>query len=71
MDKVKVERIFSPITLFLANIAVIAVAEITGQLFFRLGIIHIIAILFIGLSVLRIFLRYYSCEAAKLLKEMS
>lgn len=62
MDKAKIERIFSPITLFLANVAVIAAAELTGQLFFKLGIIHIIAILFIGLSVIRIFVRYYSYD---------
>lgn len=62
MDKAKVERIFNPVSLFLANIAVIAIAEITGELFFKLGIIHIIAILFIGLSVIRIFVRYYSYD---------
>ncbi len=62
MDKVKIESRLSPITLFLANIAVIAVAEITGQLFFKFGIIHIIAILFIALSVVRIFVRYYSYD---------
>lgn len=62
MDKVKIESRLSPITLFLANMVIIAVAEITGQLFFKLGIIHIIAILFIALSVIRIFVRYYSYD---------
>jgi hypothetical protein len=62
MDKAKIESILSPLTLFLVNLVIIVVAEITNQLFFRLGIIHIIAILFIGLSVLRIFLRYYSYD---------
>ncbi len=62
MDKAKIERIFNPVAFFLANIAIIAVVEITGQLFFNLGIIHIIAILFIGLSVIRIFVRYYSYD---------
>lgn len=65
MDKVgkaKIERIFNPMTLFFINIAIIAVAEITGQLFFNLGLIHIIAILFIALSVIRIFVRYYSYD---------
>lgn len=62
MDKAKIERLFSPLTLIIANLAIIAAAEITGKLFFNLGIIHIIALLFIALSVVRIFVRYYSYD---------
>lgn len=62
MDKAKVERIFNPLTLVIINIAIITAAEMTGQLFFQLGIIHIIAVLFIALSVIRIFVRYYSYD---------
>lgn len=62
MTKTKIERVFSPITLALINIAIIVAAEITGQLFFRLGLIHIIAVLFVALSVIRIFVRYYSYD---------
>ena len=62
MDKTKIEHIFNPLTLILANLAIIVVTEITGKLFFQLGIIHIIAILFIALSVVRIFVRYYSYD---------
>lgn len=62
INKARFERIFSPLTLFFANIAVIVAAELTGQLFFQMGLIHIIALLFITLSVVRIFVRYYSYD---------
>ncbi len=62
MNKARMEKIFNPTTLLFANIAIIAATEFTGQLFFRLGIIHIVAILFIALSVIRIFVRYYSYD---------
>ncbi|HSR88785.1 MAG TPA: hypothetical protein VLK22_00085 [Candidatus Udaeobacter sp.] len=63
MDKAKVERIFNSVTLFFINAAIIIIAESTGQLFFRMGLIHIIALLFIALSVIRIFVRYYSYDS--------
>lgn len=62
MDKVKIEKIFNPLMLIIINIAIILVAELTGQLFFQFGIIHIIAVIFIALSIIRIFVRYYSYD---------
>ena len=62
MDKVKIEKTLNPAALLVINLAIIAVAEFTGQLFFRLGIIHIIALVFIALSIIRIFVRYYSYD---------
>lgn len=62
MDKPQIEKLFNPAALLLSNIVIITIAEITGQLFFQLGIIHIIAILFIALAVVRIFVRYYSYD---------
>ncbi|MDO8668741.1 MAG: hypothetical protein Q7K65_00420 [Candidatus Buchananbacteria bacterium] len=62
MNKEKIEKIFSPLVLIAINLAVILIAELTGQLFFMYGIIHMIAILFIALSIIRIFVRYYSFD---------
>ncbi len=62
MDKAKIEKIFNPVALLIVNLVIILITEFTGQLFFQLGIIHIIATLFIALSIIRIFVRYYSYD---------
>jgi len=62
IDKEKIEKIFNPLLLLAINLLIIMAVEFSGQLFFQFGIIHIIAVLFIALSVIRIFVRYYSYD---------
>ncbi len=60
----KFEKIFSPISLFAINIAIILLAEYTGggRYFSDTGLIHIITIFFVLLGVARLFHHYYSSD---------
>lgn len=62
MKNNQLEKILNPITFIFINGAIILAAELTGTLFLRTGIIHIIAILFILLAVIRIFVRHYTYD---------
>jgi hypothetical protein len=53
------ERIFTPKALIALNLLLIATAQATGHLFHDTGLVHIVAILFIALSVTRIFQNYH------------
>lgn len=53
------ERIFTPKALIALNLLIIATVQATGELFHDTGLIHILAILFIGLSLTRIFQSYH------------
>ncbi len=60
----KLDRVFNFYSLFLIN-EIIIIAALTvenGIFFFRTGLIHGIAILFIGLAVSRVFFRYYTYD---------
>jgi len=52
------EKIFSHWTLLGINLVIIVLAEVTGDFFMQSGLIHLIALLFIGLGVARIFIHY-------------
>ena len=54
----KLERIFNHWTLLFLNVAIIVFVEATSMFFMRTGLIHLIAILFIALGALRIFVHY-------------
>ncbi len=56
---VDLDRLFTPKALIALNIVIIAAAELTGHFFHDTGLIHIIAILFIALSLTRIFQNYH------------
>jgi hypothetical protein len=52
------ERILNPYILIALNVGIIIAAEMTGDLFIRTGLIHIIAIVFLLLGISRIFVHY-------------
>lgn len=58
------DKIFNPYSLAVINVIIILLAEFAGggRLFFNLGLIHLIAVLFVVLSVARIFVRYYTFD---------
>jgi hypothetical protein len=62
MNKKILEKILNPWTLLAINGAIIFLVEATGELFFRTGTIHIIAVLFIILALVRVFVRYYTYD---------
>jgi len=54
----KFEKLFNHWTLLFLNFVIVILVEATGRLFMDTGLIHLIAILFIGLGVGRIFIHY-------------
>lgn len=52
------EKIFSHWTLLAINLVIIVAVEATGGFFMKTGLIHLIALLFIGLGITRIFIHY-------------
>lgn len=52
------EKVFSHWTLLALNLIIIVVTEVTGGFFMQSGLIHLIALLFIGLGITRIFIHY-------------
>lgn len=62
--KSTLDKIFNPYSLAVINVIIILLAEFAGggRLFFNSGLIHLIAVLFIVLSVARIFVRYYTFD---------
>lgn len=62
MNGNKFEKILNPVTFVFLNGAIILTAELTGELFFDRGIIHIIALFFVALSIARIFIHYYTYD---------
>jgi len=62
MNKKTLEKILNPVTFLLINLAIILLVELTGQLFFNIGAIHIIALFFVVLAVVRVFVHYYTYD---------
>lgn len=62
MNKKTLEKVLNPWTFLFINLAIIFLVELTGQLFFNVGAIHIVAVLFIILAVIRIFVHYYTYD---------
>lgn len=62
--KSTLDKIFNPYSLAIINVIIILLAEFAGggRLFFNLGLIHLVAVLFIVLAVARIFVRYYTFD---------
>jgi hypothetical protein len=56
------EKILSPWVIVAINIAIILATEFTGDLFIQTGIIHILALAFLGLGVSRIFVHYQTFD---------
>lgn len=54
----KLEKIFNHWTLLAINLVIIVAVEATGMFFMQSGLIHLIALLFIGLGISRIFVHY-------------
>lgn len=52
------EKIFSHWTLLAINLVIVVAVESTGSFFMQSGLIHLIALLFIGLGIARIFIHY-------------
>ena len=62
--KAILDKIFNPYSLAIINVIIILMVEFAGggRLFFNLGLIHLIAVLFIILAVARIFVHYYTFD---------
>lgn len=60
----KLDKVFNPFSLILINFLIIGAAELLGGglLLYESGAIHAIALFFIGLSLTRVFLHYYSYD---------
>lgn len=58
------DRLFNTYSLVVINLGIIALALTMegGQFFFRTGLIHLIALIFIGLAVLRILYHHYTYD---------
>lgn len=52
------EKVFNHWTLLAINLVIIVAVESTGGFFMQTGLIHLIALLFIGLGIARIFIHY-------------
>lgn len=60
----QIEKILNPFVLLFINLSIVVLAEFVGggMFFYRTGIIHVIALGFIGLAALRVRAHYYSYD---------